>query len=67
MLPGPVVKETKEIIIAIKNNNFNVEEIKRYSKKWNKYSIGSSSENLVDFLFEKEPSKVYQTEKASYY
>ncbi len=66
MLPGPVVTGTKEIIDTIEKNRFNLAEIETYSKRWNKYSVGSSSANLVDYLFENKPSKVYQTEKASY-
>ncbi|MBT2757221.1 CDP-glycerol glycerophosphotransferase family protein [Mesobacillus foraminis] len=53
-VPGPVVNHTKDIIALIKEDNFNLEEIKEYAVKWNRYSAGDSSENLVRYLFEKE-------------
>lgn len=53
-VPGPVVDTTADIISLIKEDNFNLEEIKEYAFKWNKYSTGNSSKNLVGYLFQKE-------------
>ncbi|MGE8206615.1 CDP-glycerol glycerophosphotransferase family protein [Heyndrickxia sp. NPDC080065] len=52
LVPGPVVYETKDIIEVIKNNQFDYEKIRDFSRTWNKYSLGRSSENLVNSLFE---------------
>lgn len=53
-VPGPVVKTTSEIIELIKKDQFNLEQLKDYAGKWNKYSTGKSSQNLVRYVFNKE-------------
>jgi teichoic acid glycerol-phosphate primase len=53
-VPGPVVKTTSEIIELIKKNQFNLELLRDYADKWNKYSTGKSSRNLVRYVFDKE-------------
>ena len=53
-VPGPVVEKTSEIVRLIKENQFNLENIKEYASKWNKYSTGNSSKNLVRYLFNEE-------------
>lgn len=50
-VPGPVVKTNTELIKRIKENNFDLERVKDFSKQWNQYSAGHSSENLVNFLY----------------
>jgi teichoic acid glycerol-phosphate primase len=49
-VPGPVVFETEEIIKLIKENKFESEKIHEFSNKWNEYSKGLSSKNLVDYI-----------------
>lgn len=51
MVPGPVVKSSEEIITVIKESSFDLKVVKDYSRKWNKYSNGQSSENLVNYMF----------------
>lgn len=55
MVPGPVVKTTEDIINTIKQNDFDMNQIEEFSRKWNKYSKGHSSENLVSYLFDQKP------------
>ncbi|WP_269089186.1 CDP-glycerol glycerophosphotransferase family protein [Pradoshia eiseniae] len=55
-VPGPVVKTTEEIICTIQQNEFNIDEIEEFSRRWNKYSTGRSSENLVTYLFDRKPA-----------
>ena len=57
MVPGPVVHTTEEVISCIEKDSFQLEEIKQFAMKWNKYSRGNSSEMLVDFLFEHANTK----------
>ncbi len=52
MVPGPVVNNTEAIIDLIKENRFNMDKIEEYANKWNRYSRGHSSENLVSYLFD---------------
>lgn len=54
MVPGPVVRNTIEIINLIKKDQFELEKMVEYADKWNKYSNGHSSENLVSYVFEKK-------------
>lgn len=50
LVPGPVVFDTEEIIEIIKNEMFDLNKITEFCKKWNKYSLGNSSENLINCL-----------------
>ncbi|WHY91234.1 CDP-glycerol glycerophosphotransferase family protein [Neobacillus cucumis] len=59
-LPGPIVKDTDAIIELIQNHLFNQKVVDYYAEKWNKYSNGRSSQNLVRYLFEEKKSQVEQ-------
>ncbi|AZU63988.1 CDP-glycerol glycerophosphotransferase family protein [Neobacillus mesonae] len=50
-LPGPIVKNTDQIIELIFENRFNISLIEYYAEQWNKYSKGCSSANLVRYMF----------------
>jgi CDP-glycerol glycerophosphotransferase (TagB/SpsB family) len=50
-LPGPMVKDTESIIDLIKNNRFDLNIVEYYCEKWNQYSKGRSSQNLVQHIF----------------
>ena len=52
LVPGPIVKTTDEIIRTILNSAFDLQKIEEFSKIWNKYSTGKSSENIVNYIFE---------------
>jgi len=54
MVPGPVVANTEAIIDLIKENSFDMDMIEEYANKWNKYSKGHSSENLISYLFDEK-------------
>ncbi|QFK72891.1 CDP-glycerol glycerophosphotransferase family protein [Pradoshia sp. D12] len=54
MVPGPVVNNTEAIIDLIKENSFDMDMIEEYANKWNKYSKGHSSENLISYLFDEK-------------
>jgi CDP-glycerol glycerophosphotransferase (TagB/SpsB family) len=47
-IPGPIVKTTKDVVKHIKEDDFNIQKIKMFSKEWNEFSVGNSSENLID-------------------
>ena len=51
LVPGPIVFTTKDIITLIKEDQFDLQAINDFSKKWNKYSNGHASENFVKFVF----------------
>lgn len=53
-LPGPMVTSTTELIDAIKEDQFDIEQIKAFSQQWNQYSRGNSSDNIVSFLTTQE-------------
>ncbi|WP_144569022.1 CDP-glycerol glycerophosphotransferase family protein [Bacillus pseudomycoides] len=53
-VPGSIVYNTSELIQVIKSNSFDMEVLKGFKLKWNKYSQGNSSEKLVNYLFNRE-------------
>ncbi|PFN80571.1 CDP-glycerol--glycerophosphate glycerophosphotransferase [Bacillus sp. AFS076308] len=50
MVPGPVVQDTDQLIKVIEANQFDHQSIKEFSVRWNQYSKGNSSENLVQYI-----------------
>ncbi|PGK51267.1 CDP-glycerol--glycerophosphate glycerophosphotransferase [Priestia megaterium] len=51
IIPGPMAKTTEEIIQYIQENQFKHEDVKAYKDKWNTYSNGASSKNLIKALY----------------
>jgi teichoic acid glycerol-phosphate primase len=49
-VPGPVVFETEDIIKLIINNQFDLDEICEFSNRWNEYSNGISSKELLKYI-----------------
>lgn len=49
--PGPIVKTTGELVEKIHQADYDLEKIEPFNRKWNEYSNGRSSENIVNFLF----------------
>ncbi|MGG2971697.1 CDP-glycerol glycerophosphotransferase family protein [Geobacillus stearothermophilus] len=49
-LPGPILFTTEQIIDYIRQGNVDFDAIRSFAEKWNRYSKGRSSENLVDYL-----------------
>ncbi|HET7578176.1 MAG TPA: CDP-glycerol glycerophosphotransferase family protein [Bacillales bacterium] len=50
MVPGPVTHTTSEIIELIKEDQFDLQQVKDFAQTWNRYSRGNSSENFVRYL-----------------
>jgi CDP-glycerol glycerophosphotransferase (TagB/SpsB family) len=50
-MPGPVVSTTEELLRKIRTADHSLMKIASFNQKWNEYSTGNSSSNLVDFLF----------------
>ncbi|MBY0097105.1 CDP-glycerol glycerophosphotransferase family protein [Mesobacillus maritimus] len=50
-LPGPMVMDTESIIELIKKDYVDYSLIDSYAEKWNKYSTGQSSSNLVHYMY----------------
>ncbi|MCF6410117.1 CDP-glycerol glycerophosphotransferase family protein [Pseudalkalibacillus salsuginis] len=50
-IPGPIAKNTREILSIIKNNHFNYLLIEKFADEWNQYSKGNSSESLIKGLY----------------
>lgn len=53
-MPGPITYSTDELIKVIKSEFFEQEEVQKFSLEWNKYSVGNSSKNLIDYVFNNE-------------
>lgn len=62
-MPGPVVSSTLEIINIIREDAFDMGQIKEFKEQWNAYSDGNSSMNLAHFLTNTE-EKEMKKEKA---
>jgi CDP-glycerol glycerophosphotransferase (TagB/SpsB family) len=50
MVPGPVVYTTADVISQIRTHSFNYNKIQAFAQSWNRYSKGTSSKNVVDYL-----------------
>ena len=50
-MPGPVVSTTEELLREIRTADHSLMKIASFNQKWNEYSTGNSSRDLVDFLF----------------
>ncbi|HWJ77730.1 MAG TPA: CDP-glycerol glycerophosphotransferase family protein [Niallia sp.] len=52
LVPGPVAYNTEDIVENIINSSFNMEQLDYFHQKWNTYSIGESSKNVVAFILD---------------
>lgn len=52
-MPGPVAGSTEEIINILQKNNFDMQKIKVFNNRWNKYSNGNSTARLVEHIYSK--------------
>ncbi|MED4224289.1 CDP-glycerol glycerophosphotransferase family protein [Neobacillus cucumis] len=50
VVPGPVVQDTDQLIEVMTANQFDYQSIREFSDRWNRYSTGSSAENLVHYI-----------------
>jgi teichoic acid glycerol-phosphate primase len=49
-LPGPIAYSSEKVISLIKADSFDYDKIKLFSNKWNEYSTGDSSANVLNLL-----------------
>ncbi|WP_100009956.1 CDP-glycerol glycerophosphotransferase family protein [Lentibacillus sediminis] len=49
-MPGPVVFSTEAIVQTIKQNAFDLNQVRSFAKKWNEYSSGDSSDHVARLL-----------------
>lgn len=50
-MPGPIAYNTEAIIKAVQENDFDMQKITAFNDRWNKYSSGHSSRNLVQHIY----------------
>ncbi|MGG1690730.1 CDP-glycerol glycerophosphotransferase family protein [Heyndrickxia ginsengihumi] len=60
MVPGPVAFDTNRVIQLIKHKQFDIHLIADFSKSWNTYSTGKSSEKLVKYLYQHEGDTIVE-------
>lgn len=53
VVPGPIVKNTEELIELILHCSFDKSKIHDFSIEWNEYSKGTSSKQLVKYILNK--------------
>lgn len=51
-VPGPVVQTTRELIQIIEDKDYDTKNVEAFAHKWNKYSVGNSSEKLIKTLYD---------------
>ncbi|WP_379670445.1 CDP-glycerol glycerophosphotransferase family protein [Pueribacillus sp. YX66] len=51
LVPGPVVKQTDELIEVILENNFDLKKVVEFAKEWNEFSTGNASQRFVDTFY----------------
>ncbi|WP_010631093.1 CDP-glycerol glycerophosphotransferase family protein [Sporolactobacillus vineae] len=49
-VPGPVAFTTEELIKVIRQDRFNLSQVKEFAALWNRYSHGDASKKLVDYV-----------------
>jgi teichoic acid glycerol-phosphate primase len=52
-LPGPIAYSSSEISTIISQGDFDYQRIRSFSAKWNEYSNGGSSKNVLDQVRDK--------------
>ncbi|WP_404455643.1 CDP-glycerol glycerophosphotransferase family protein [Virgibacillus necropolis] len=56
LVPGPVVRNTDDLLETIAENKFDLQQVKEFADEWNQYSKGNSSEKLVKALYNEGPN-----------
>lgn len=54
LVPGPVVRDTENLVDVIKEDSFDYEMIQSFARQWNEYSDGESSKRLIEVLYKQE-------------
>lgn len=50
-IPGPIVKNTSELLQVILNESYDLDRVRKFAEDWNHYSVGNSSEKLIKHLY----------------
>ncbi len=58
LVPGPVVNNTDVLVQCIRENYFELHQVKLFADQWNQYSRGYSSERLIETIYHED--KQYQ-------
>ncbi|WP_430790308.1 CDP-glycerol glycerophosphotransferase family protein [Virgibacillus flavescens] len=54
LVPGPVVRNTDEIIGVLSDYKFEMKDVRSFAQQWNQYSQGNASERLIASLYREE-------------
>jgi teichoic acid glycerol-phosphate primase len=49
-LPGPIAYSSDQVSTLIQDGNFDEEKVRSFSSKWNEYSNGDSSKNVLEIV-----------------
>ncbi|WP_188455000.1 CDP-glycerol glycerophosphotransferase family protein [Virgibacillus oceani] len=52
LVPGPVVKNTDDLIEVIEEGHFDMQRVREFAALWNQYSTGTSSKQLIKAIYE---------------
>ncbi|WP_411954048.1 CDP-glycerol glycerophosphotransferase family protein [Alkalibacillus sp. S2W] len=52
LVPGPIAFDTQDIAQLIKDNQFNLSQVREFSHVWNKYNDGFAAQKLVNSIYE---------------
>ncbi|MDQ0160526.1 CDP-glycerol glycerophosphotransferase family protein [Alkalibacillus salilacus] len=52
LVPGPIAIDTQDIAQLIKDNQFNLSQVREFSQIWNKYNDGFATQKLVNSIYE---------------
>ena len=50
IMPGPICKTEGDVLKSIKENCFNLEELKAFKNKYFDFKDGKSTERVVEFI-----------------
>lgn len=51
LVPGPIVKNTDELLDIILNSKFDMTKVVEFAHEWNEYSTGTASQRLVQEIY----------------
>ncbi|WP_188633435.1 CDP-glycerol glycerophosphotransferase family protein [Lentibacillus kapialis] len=54
LVPGPIAKNTPDLIDIIENETYDMDRIRSFAFRWNEYSQGRSSEQLIKAIYTEE-------------
>ncbi|WP_144460667.1 CDP-glycerol glycerophosphotransferase family protein [Siminovitchia fortis] len=51
LVPGPIVYNSKDLVEAIRTNNYDFNQIVKFANEWNEFSTGSASRRLIQAVY----------------